>query len=117
MDKRAFLAILLSLMVLVIYQEWVARYYGEPPPPTTEKQKPEPPLAEKPAPGKPAPSGAPVEVPSEQKAREIKVETDNYVALFTNEGARLKSFTFKKYRKGIHRAMMTSCFTRCKEGI
>lgn len=33
-----------------------------------------------------------------QPGREIKIETENYLAVFTTEGARLKSFKFKKFR-------------------
>ncbi|HEX9788321.1 MAG TPA: membrane protein insertase YidC, partial [Candidatus Binatia bacterium] len=44
-----------------------------------------------------APS-APAKVPTGQPARDIKVETENYIAVLTNRGARLKSFKFKKYR-------------------
>ncbi|MGH7796420.1 MAG: membrane protein insertase YidC, partial [Candidatus Binatia bacterium] len=41
---------------------------------------------------------APAKVPTGQPARDIKVETENYAAVFTTRGARLKSFKFKKYR-------------------
>ena len=45
MDKRTLLAIALSILILVIYQEWVTRYYGPPPSPPLEVTK----EAEKPA--------------------------------------------------------------------
>jgi len=103
MDKRAFLAVILSLMILVIYQEWVTRYYGDPPPPPApEKQKAEEPVpAVRPAPAKPAQS-VPPQIPVGEKAKEIKVETDHYIALFTSLGGRLKSFTFKQYRRSVN---------------
>ena len=44
MDKRAFLAIALSILILVVYQEWVSRYYSTPTPtlaPEAEKKEPE----------------------------------------------------------------------------
>ena len=106
MDKRAILGIALSIFVLVVYQELVTRFY---PPPT---QTPAP-VAEKPAtkpeanepPAKPndvaevaETRSAPAKTTSDRPARDIKVETENYVALFTNRGARLKSFKFKNYR-------------------
>jgi YidC/Oxa1 family membrane protein insertase len=99
MDKRTLLAIGLSIFILVIYQEWVSRYYGVPPStPEVAKEEPRkaPPIepAVPPAPG----PGARVEIPVSRDAKDIRVETDNYVALFTNQGARLKSFKFKKYR-------------------
>ena len=97
MEKRAFLAIALSILVLVIYQEWVTRYYGVPPPPNPAKQETEKPAPPQPtAPARVTPSAPAVQ--TAKAAKDIKVETDNYVAIFTTQGARLKSFKFKKYR-------------------
>ena len=84
-------------------KEWVTRYYGAPPP-TPEVAKEEPakvPVTEPAAPAQRAQSGQPVEVPVGREAKEVRVETDNYIALFTNQGARLKSFKFKKYRASV----------------
>jgi YidC/Oxa1 family membrane protein insertase len=104
MDKRAFLAIALSILILVIYQEWMTRYYGPPAPaPEAEKKEPErAPAAEqlKPAPAS-VPQTKPVPAPPSKEVKEINVETDNYIAVFTNQGARLKSFKFKKYRSAV----------------
>jgi YidC/Oxa1 family membrane protein insertase len=104
MDKRAFLAIALSILVLVIYQEWVTRYYSTPSPaPEEEKKEPE----KTPAPGAPQPAPTvppqvkPLPPPVSREAKDIHVETDNYSAVFTNQGARLKSFKFKKYRSSV----------------
>jgi YidC/Oxa1 family membrane protein insertase len=109
MEKRAFLAVALSLLVLVLYQEWISRYYGTPPTPSA----PAPQEAEKPTAAAPVAPPAKTEavpppeaLPSAQttkeiQAKEIKVETDNYVALFTTHGARLKSFKFKHYRSSV----------------
>lgn len=98
MEKRAFIAVVLSLLVFILYQAWITYQYGTPPPPQTEEEKVKqvapllprtrPALAE----AKSVPS------PLEQDIKEIRVETDRYVALFTNRGARLKSFTLKHYR-------------------
>lgn len=102
MDKRAIIGIALSIFVLVVYQQLVSHFYPTPTPeqvaeksaPTTEVA----PAETKAAPAAtPAPSPA-AEIPSGQPARELKVETDNYIAVFTTRGARLKSFKFKKYR-------------------
>jgi YidC/Oxa1 family membrane protein insertase len=106
MDKRAILGIALSILVLVIYQDLVNRFY----PPTAPVPAP--------APGskddakvadsverdtQPAAAGVPVETapipgPGPQTARDVKVETENFIAVFTTQGARLKSLKFKKYR-------------------
>jgi YidC/Oxa1 family membrane protein insertase len=102
MEKRAFIAILLSLIILVAWQEWISRYYAVPP----ESQAPEAPqtrqMPEKgEAPQEPAPAMAPgASAPSQpaQAARDITVETDDYIAVFTTRGGRLKSYQFKNYR-------------------
>ena len=102
MDKRAFLAIGLSILILVIYQEWMTRYYSPPPsaPEIAQKAPEKAPPAAPEAPAAPTQT-KPVAVPVSREAKEIRVETDNYIALFTNQGARLKSFTFKNYRSSV----------------
>lgn len=103
MDKRAFLAIALSILVLVIYQAWVTRYYGPPPatPPAVAPEAEKPKAAERAAAPSAAPQTAPGELPAATSAQDIKVETDNYSAVFTTLGARLKSFKFKKFRSAV----------------
>ncbi len=104
MEKRAFIAVALSLLILLAYQEWMSRYYGSPPPtPTSTPKETEKSL---PPPAPAVPSVTPESVPpnlksTERQGREIQVETDNYVALFTTQGARLKSFQLKKYRTSV----------------
>ena len=100
MEKRAFLAIALSLLVLVLYQEWISRQYPTPPPQPPAEQKAE--AAKAPTADSVTPSGPaeikPASTPAGKQIQEIRVETDNYIALFTNQGARLKSFKFKHYQ-------------------
>jgi YidC/Oxa1 family membrane protein insertase len=102
MEKRAFLAVVLSLLVLVVYQQWLERNYSPaPPPPVSKTDKTADAVAPKAVPElKPAPPTAPAPV-SQQEATEIRVETDNYNAVFTNRGGRLKSFTLKRYRTSV----------------
>ncbi|MEK6601644.1 MAG: membrane protein insertase YidC, partial [Candidatus Binatota bacterium] len=105
MEKRTLLAVVLSLMILIAYQEWVARQYGtppSPPPPQGEKAK----EVEKSA--APTPKAQPVlqeakpmAHPRQESVQEVRVETDHYVALFTTQGARLKSFSLKHYRTSV----------------
>jgi YidC/Oxa1 family membrane protein insertase len=103
MERRVLLAILLSLAVLYGYQALVV--------------KPKPPDAQAPAPAAqsttaPAaatiqnpPAPAPAETParnadaivSESAERDITIETDTVVAVFTNRGARLKSWRLTRY--------------------
>jgi YidC/Oxa1 family membrane protein insertase len=103
MEKRAFIAVALSLLILVVYQEWISRYYGTPPPAPNSVTK----EADKSAPSAPptAPpipqAEPPVTLPGGQQGKQIKIETDNYIALFTTQGARLKSFKLKHYRSSV----------------
>jgi len=107
MDKRAILGIALSILVLVLYQELITRLYPPPsqiPPPAGEKQDAkspgpkEPPAESKTAEVVAQTPPAPPETRRREPARDIRVETENYVVVFTSRGARLKSFKFKKYR-------------------
>ena len=108
MDKRAIIGIALSIMVLVIYQEIVTRYYGPPPastPPAIENKETQNETSATPA---PSASNAPAPVAKVAQpampgrpAKDVRVETENYVAVFTTQGARLKSFTFKNYRSAV----------------
>src|SRR4029450_1268171 len=109
MDKRAIIGIALSILVLVVYQEVVTRYYGAPPAgPAPQEEKYG--AAEKSpagqttaAPSVPAPAAqsAPAPVSSARSAKDVTVETDNYVAVFTTQGARLKSFKLKRFRSSV----------------
>jgi YidC/Oxa1 family membrane protein insertase len=107
MDKRAIIGIALSILVLIVYQQLVTHFYGPPPAtsaPETEKGVPE--KATQPlqnttpslAPSMPA---APAALPTSRSAKEITVETDNYIAVFTTQGARLKSFKLKRFRSSV----------------
>src|SRR4026209_2829690 len=109
MDKRAIFGIALSILVLVVYQDLVSRFFPAPPPgaPTSSESKDavKAPDANSSA-AKESPAAvavaqektAPAEAGTGQPAREINAETENYRAVFTTQGARLKSFKFKKYR-------------------
>jgi YidC/Oxa1 family membrane protein insertase len=110
MEKRALLAVALSLLILVAYQLLVSRYYPAPPPslekePGHVEELPEQKHPESAAPSAPRPQPALKDAKTvqgkSQPAREIKVETDDYLALFTNQGARLKSFKLKHYRASV----------------
>jgi YidC/Oxa1 family membrane protein insertase len=110
MDKRAIIGIALSILVLVVYQQVVTWYYGPPPAdPASPTEKnggaekaPAPPQTS-PAPSASAPKAQPVPAPvsSARAAKDVTVETDNYVAVFTTQGARVKSFKLKKFRSSV----------------
>jgi YidC/Oxa1 family membrane protein insertase len=108
MERRVFIAVLLSFVVLYSYQTYFA-----PPPPETAK----PPAASAPAatgakPAASAPAGAapaasaapsepaPAAVVGETQAREITVETPTARVVFTNQGGRVLHWYLKTYQDG-----------------
>jgi YidC/Oxa1 family membrane protein insertase len=98
MEKRAFIAILVSLLILVAWQEWMSRWHPPQPEPQAPVQKETPKSLPAPPPVAPLlPETAPATAPPARFAKDIRVETDDYVAIFASEGARLKSFKFKHY--------------------
>ena len=109
MDKRAIIGIAISILVLVIYQDLVTRFYPPTPPqPVPASESKNEAKDAKPAetantvkdsqPAVTAGQAASAEISSRQAARDVKIETENFIAVFTTQGARLKSFKFKKYR-------------------
>lgn len=100
MEKRALLAVVLSLLILIVYQEWIARRYEAPPSPPQEKNQSE--KASALPQSQPKLQEARTRAPARDQApKQIRVETDYYVAVFTNRGARLQSFTLKHYRTSV----------------
>ena len=109
MDKRTILAIVLSLAVLFTYQIFFAPAPKAPKqtvPAQASKQTSKE-TAQKPA-ATPAVTVSPkVEIQQSVAGKEtapkdikdIKVETENYTAVFSTRGAALKSFQLKKYQK------------------
>lgn len=111
MDKRSLLAIVLSLIILIGYQEVITYFY--PPPARQPDQTAQsgsqqtlsaatPTVGALPAPGlagqalqAAAPAPAPV-VPAHPE-KEITIENEVYRAVFTSHGARLKSVRLKDY--------------------
>lgn len=105
MDKRTILAIVLSLAVLLVYQI----FFVKPPTPQKaaapqqatnqiSKEQSAAPTAAATATSaiaKPAPVAAAAK--PEAPARDIKVETIHYTAVFSTRGAALKSFKLKNY--------------------
>ncbi|HXH23902.1 MAG TPA: membrane protein insertase YidC [Vicinamibacterales bacterium] len=102
MERRVFIAILLSFVVIYAYQ---ALFLPPPSPPqraaTTQpstQARPAPGAVERPEPDQ-APAAPPVEVVvSEPSEREVVVETDTVEAVFTNRGGRLVHWRLKHYR-------------------
>jgi len=105
MEKRAIIALALSFLVFLAFMVLGERLKKPAEAPAPAAKPAEPPLspaaapAPKPAatPATPAPAAPPV--PSGQAARDIVVDTPRYRAVFTEAGARLKSFQLKNYRE------------------
>src|SRR6185436_6352559 len=121
MERRVLLAIFLSFLVLYVYQALVVKPVPKPvlgpgiegpAGGATGPRDAVPPAAG--APGalaeatSPKPSGASAsQTPAESTAqplvaetaeRDVRVETQDVIAVFTNRGARLKSWRLKRYR-------------------
>jgi YidC/Oxa1 family membrane protein insertase len=102
MDKRAFLAIMLSVAVILAWQAFFAK---KPPQQQPESARQETAVKEKPA-GKTAAPGhvTPVKTrtalskPVMGTEKDIPVETALYKAIFTTKGGSLKSYKLKNYR-------------------
>src|SRR4051794_2923331 len=109
MEKRALIAVAISLAILIGYQLLVSHYYPAPPPQIDaqrEQKQPETPPPSQEEKAKPqAPEKfqekKPQALAKAAGGREITVETDDYVAIFTSQGARLKSLTLKHYRASV----------------
>jgi len=105
MDKRTILAIVLSLAVLLIYQVFFfkAPAQKQAAPAQTSKQASIDAIAKSPAtPATTAPpkfTAKPTSAKKEAAPKDIKVETENYTAIFSTRGAALKSFQLKGYQK------------------
>jgi len=112
MDKRTIVAVVLSFLVFLIFTFLGEKYGSKAPPEAPAPKTAETTTPAKPAPAAPAPKAAPpapsappqasrpapAAAPS-RPAREVVVETDLYKAVFTEQGASLKSFQLKQYRQ------------------
>jgi YidC/Oxa1 family membrane protein insertase len=100
MEKNALIAIVLSVLIIILYQSWVSRYYEPPSPPRQGQEEPKEvarsprPLRKLPEPKEKTTSTGPLQ--TAENVRDIKVETDQYTA-----GARLKSLLLKQYRVSV----------------
>src|SRR5260221_190967 len=123
MERRVLLAIFLSFIVLYAYQALFVKPVPKPPtatgastttattgpattgaptttPPTPTSSSPSGQAALPPAAAKPEPAASPAAKPlvSDASERDVRVETRDVIAVFTNRGARLKSWRLKHYQ-------------------
>src|SRR5258708_6970024 len=106
MDKKSLLAIVLSILILVVYQELVSYLYPPPPPTQQSTQSPTQPTPAVTAPQQGAEEKtqvtetkeAPLSPPTTAlTVRKLAVENDVYSAVFTSLGGRLQSVRLKQY--------------------
>ena len=103
MERRVLVAIFLSFIVLYAYQAFVVKPTPKPAPgSTTTASKATQPAANTPtaakAPDVPTTTApAPAPLVGDSAERDVRVETRDVIAVFTNRGARLKSWRLKKY--------------------
>ncbi len=106
MERRVLVAIFLSFIVLYAYQAFFVKPAPKPAQVSTATTQPTkstttPGAAAAPAPAAAAPVSSPASAAaplvSDSAEREVRVETRDVIAVFTNRGARLKSWRLKKY--------------------
>ena len=110
MDKRTLLAVVLSIIVLLVYQNFFAKPPVKTAPAPTQQEATVAPQAAKPAPAATAaaPAAATIQTATTGRIaaaqavtgaeRDVIVETPLYRAVFTTRGAALKSFQLKQYK-------------------
>src|SRR5262249_52895843 len=105
MDKKSLLAIILSILILVVYQELVSYLYPPPPPVQHSAQSPAQPAVTTPQQSAEEKTSitetkeAPLPPPTTDvlPVRKLTVENDVYIAVFTSLGGRLQSVRLKQY--------------------
>ncbi|NQW03923.1 MAG: membrane protein insertase YidC [Acidobacteria bacterium] len=106
MEKRVFLAIVLSFGILAVYQNYIVPPQVAPPAaaptgpagaPAALTQGAATPAAPEVAAITPAPIEMPATLVGDTEARDIIVNTDTVYAVFSTEGATIKSWRLKKY--------------------
>jgi YidC/Oxa1 family membrane protein insertase len=109
MNKNAIIAIILTFLVILLWGIMQSKFF--PSTPVKEIKKEEAPSAERISEaGETKPSKeikAPQKKPIVTEKKEVTVETENYLAVFTSEDARLKHYRLKKYRDRVEDSVIT----------
>jgi YidC/Oxa1 family membrane protein insertase len=103
---RAFLAIVLSLLILFGYQYVMIQFFPQEQPTGTQQQQQASEAAKQPTPvpaSAPAPATASTRKPLvlDPKAKDITIDTPFYTAVIKEQGGGFKSFVLKNYRNAI----------------
>jgi YidC/Oxa1 family membrane protein insertase len=120
MQKNAIIAIVLTFLVIVLWSLIRSKYFSQkvPMPPASEVSKEEAPQKAIEAQAIKTPKGK--VVPSALKAipkKDISIETENYWAVLTSDGAKLKEFKFKKYLDRVEQSGITIKLTDLVNGV
>jgi YidC/Oxa1 family membrane protein insertase len=119
MEKRAIIAIILTFLVILGWGFIQSKIF--PPAPSKEVKKEQISPAEKPAEERKGIREATLQPPAETKPpskkevfpkKEISIETRNYWAVFTSNGAALKHFQLKKYEDRVKESAITIKLTQ-----
>jgi YidC/Oxa1 family membrane protein insertase len=101
MEKRTIIAIILTFIIIVAWGAIQSKFFPQEPskPETKEVRKEELPPVEKKVEKeiREVKGGKPLPVTKAMPKKEISVETQDYSAIFTSEGAKLKHLKLKKY--------------------
>ncbi len=109
MDKRALLAIILTFLVIFGWGIIQSKFF----PPATPSKQPQKEIKKEEVGHadkkeiKPIKEDRPLAKPRVALKKEIVVETKNYIAIFTNEDARLKHFKLKNYNDSVEESILT----------
>ena len=100
MEKRAFLAVVLSIVVFYVFSMVLGPDKKQVTPVSTQNVSPvSTPAAQSTPAVSPQIPSLPQATPVEAQEKDVRVETDLYTAVFSSRGAALKSMTLKKYRE------------------
>jgi YidC/Oxa1 family membrane protein insertase len=117
MDKRAILAIILTFIIIVLWGMMQSKFFPQPPsqPPEKEVRK------EEEFPRKVEKLDLKEErIPEKRKViikKEVSIETPDYWAVLTSDGARLKHFKLKKFEDRVEESSLTISLTRLIKGL
>ena len=100
MERRVLIAIFLSFLVVYGYQTFFTTPAPQPAPVEQAAGPAGAVAAPPPAAGTASEAPAAAALVGESSARDVRVETAHVVAVFTNRGARLKSWKLKSYQDG-----------------
>lgn len=120
MDKKAFLAIILSVAVILVWQAFfVKKPPQQQPAPTRQEAAKDKPAAKAAAPEQATPvkSGTILSKPVMGTEKDISVETSLYRAIFSTKGGSLKSYKLKNYRSSLDKNSEPIELVRIMDGM